>query len=160
MADLSPSRRIAGDPEARFWPRVNRTPEGCWLWTAKAQTSNGYGQLRVNGRMVLVHRFAYELLVGPIPEGMQIDHLCRVRRCVNPDHLEPVTNLTNRQRSAPFRPRMHRPTRRPHPREQTHCIKGHPFDEANTGAQPTGRRCRACAREATQRWRQRARGCQ
>lgn len=87
--------------------------------------------------MLRVHRVAYELRVGPIPEGMQIDHLCRVRRCVNPAHLEPVSQTENIRRGDSFAGREAR---------QTHCIYGHPFSFENTLLTKSERRCRACQR--------------
>ena len=90
-------RRIT--PEDRFWANVTVT-DGCWIW---AKTDSGrslqYGSLRVNGHKVLAHRFAYDLLVGPIPDGLTIDHLCRNTACVNPQHLEPVTLAENISRA-------------------------------------------------------------
>ena len=77
-------------PEERFWAKVDKTDD-CWLWTAN-RTNAGYGHFWLDRRMVLAHRFAYELLIGPIPDGLTLDHLCRVRACVNPAHLEAVTN--------------------------------------------------------------------
>lgn len=83
--------------EQRFWMKVNKTST-CWLWTAATQ-QKGYGIFGVGtGRTTPAHRYSYELHVGPIPEGMQIDHLCRVRSCVNPAHLEVVTPLQNVRR--------------------------------------------------------------
>lgn len=84
-----------------LWERLERQtiPEpntGCWLFTMVL--NSGYGQIFVNGRKWLAHRAAYELLVGPIPEGMTLDHLCRTRSCINPDHLEPVTIRENLRR--------------------------------------------------------------
>jgi hypothetical protein len=78
----------------RFWAKVKKT-SNCWLWTGSL--SRGYGRVRDrrSGKSVPVHRIAYELLVGPIPDGLTIDHLCRVRCCVNPTHLQPVTNREN-----------------------------------------------------------------
>src|SRR5687768_15914191 len=77
------------DPTERFWSKVNkRGAGGCWLW-AGSTGRGGYGQYFYDGRMRKPHRIAYELLVGPIPEGLQLDHLCSVRTCVNPTHLEP-----------------------------------------------------------------------
>jgi hypothetical protein len=89
--------------EDRFWAKVKKdgpvpgyAPQlgGCWLWTG-AKHALGYGQQRIDWRIVPAHRFSYELLVGPIPEGLQIDHLCRVPSCVRPSHLEPVTHREN-----------------------------------------------------------------
>jgi hypothetical protein len=85
--------RHEGGPEQRFWAKVEKT-ENCWNWTAR--TTTGYGVVHgVNGKKVLAHRFAYELLVGPIPDGMQIDHRCHNRSCVNPGHLRLATNKQN-----------------------------------------------------------------
>jgi hypothetical protein len=76
------------------------TESGCWLWVG-ALTSQGYGQMRgMNHRVTRAHRVAYELFKGPIPEGLYIDHLCRVRCCVNPDHLEAVTQFVNMARKS------------------------------------------------------------
>lgn len=90
--DLRPS------VEQRFWAKVDRRgSDECWPWTG-AKLQHGYGHLKVGESYPPAHRVAYELLVGPIPEGLQIDHLCRVRDCVNPAHLEPVTNAENGRR--------------------------------------------------------------
>lgn len=137
-------------PELRFWAKVNKVgpmpaqgvaPGCCWMWRG-AKTPGGYGQFRPDyrGPSVVSHRYAYELLVGPIPDGLQLDHLCRTRACVNPAHLEPVTQIENIRRGfsvATFN------------RLKTHCPQDHPYDTANTYINPTtkGRFCRACARE-------------
>jgi hypothetical protein len=106
------------DPVERFWKRVQKT-ESCWLWLAGHNGDDGYGIFRVHGRPVLAHRFAYELLVGPIPAGMELDHLCRVRHCVNPDDLEPVTTRENILRGF---------GRGAIQARRTHCPRGHPYD--------------------------------
>ena len=80
----------------RFWAKVQKT-DTCWLWTAYRLPS-GYGQFGLNGKMVYAHRWSYEQVHGPIPKGMHIDHLCRVKHCVNPDHLEVVTCRENAMR--------------------------------------------------------------
>lgn len=80
----------------KFWARVEKT-ETCWLWLG-SKTTAGYGNLRWNGGHVYAHRLSYELAVDAIPAGLVIDHLCRVRHCVNPAHLEPVEAKTNVQR--------------------------------------------------------------
>lgn len=119
--------------EVRFWAKVNKT-DFCWLWSA-SKFKTGYGQF---GAGKYAHRIAYEMIVGPIPEGMVIDHLCRVRHCVNPDHLEPVSNKTNLLRGVGFSGVNSR---------KTHCSKGHPFDEQNTYYSAKGyRACRTCHR--------------
>lgn len=80
----------------RFWYRVNKDgPNGCWVWTGTRLQRGGYGVLLIKGKSTRAHRYAYQLLRGPIPDGLQIDHLCRNRLCVNPDHLEAVTLVTN-----------------------------------------------------------------
>ena len=100
------------------------------------------------------HRFAYEMLVGPIPEGLDLDHLCRVRHCVNPNHLEPVTRSENLRRG--IRPRLPQNDRiGDKNRAKTHCPKGHPYDEANTlmhywkRENSMRRLCRTCHRQGT-----------
>ena len=128
--------------EQRFWAKVNKT-EGCWIWTAAKDTSS-YGRFSVNDRLICAHRFAYELLISPIPKGLTLDHLCRNPACVNPEHLEPVTNKVNTLRGVGLSAREAR---------QTHCKYGHPFDLFNTGWEKTGRRCKECHRNWEREWR-------
>lgn len=89
----SPTGTLRKSAASRFWSKVIQT-DSCWLWTA-SKTSDGYGQLRIDGKNALAHRFSYELLVGPIPRGLVIDHICHVTACVNPRHLRPVTHKQN-----------------------------------------------------------------
>lgn len=120
-----------------FWRRVDKNGDGgCWLWTG-AKTSNGYGYLNTDGGRRLAHRFSYESLVGPIPAGLQLDHLCRVRHCVNPTHLEPVTQRENVLRGEGLSAANAR---------KTHCSRGHEYTPENTYIYAEGRRhCRPCA---------------
>ena len=114
----------------RFLNKINIT-EQCWLWTG-ATSKNGYGQFWY-AHQIGAHRFSYTWFVGPIADGLQLDHICRVRNCVNPDHLEVVTASTNVLRGPN------------HNREKTHCKHGHCFDQANTIVLSRGeRRCRQC----------------
>lgn len=111
----------------RFWSKVEKT-EGCWNWLGNI-TPIGYGGFFLDGKNRRAHRVAYELSIGPIPKGLVIDHLCRNRRCVNPDHLEAVTQGENRGR-VPVK---------------THCNYGHPLIGDNAYILPNGRpRCQKC----------------
>jgi hypothetical protein len=81
--------------EERFWRSVVKT-ETCWLWTAGKKPAGEYGVFNISKTHgIVAHRFAYQVLVGPIPDGMELDHKCEVKNCVNPDHLEPVTRVEN-----------------------------------------------------------------
>lgn len=111
--------------------------DGCWLWTAHLNHA-GYGRVSLEGSMQLAHRAVYTLLVGAIPEGMHLDHLCRVRRCVNPAHLEPVTQRENTLRSTSHIAQI--------AARQT-CPSGHPYTPENLYVSPRGYRvCRTCSR--------------
>lgn len=112
--------------------------EGCWLWR-RPISNNGYAYIKWDGRDQPAHRVIYELLVGPIPDGLVIDHLCRVRHCLNPGHMEPVTGAENTRRGRSGQLQA----------ERTHCPRGHPYNEENTyyeRSQRHGRACRACHR--------------
>jgi hypothetical protein len=118
----------------RFWSRVNKS-DGCWLWTA-GRRKNGYGDFTLPPkRSALAHRVAYELTNGPIPDGLHLDHLCRVRHCVNPAHLEPVTAAENKARGmSPLAINA----------RKTHCVRGHLI----TGqVRARFRRCLQCHRD-------------
>jgi HNH endonuclease len=125
----------------RLLKQITADPDSdCWLWTGYVDPA-GYASIRVGGggsAELTVQRAAYQLFVGPIPEGLTIDHLCRVRHCANPEHLEAVTMRENTLRGDTL------PARNA---AKTHCLRGHPFDEANTGFQPGGRYCLTCKRE-------------
>lgn len=120
----------------RFWSKVEmQSMEGCWEWHA-AKNSEGYGRYYFDGKARPAHRLAYEAMRGPIPTGLQIDHLCRNRACVNLDHLEPVSGRVNVLRGEGPAARCARVTL---------CPQGHPYDEANTYITTKGKRnCRAC----------------
>lgn len=118
----------------RFRDKVTAGPNRCILWTAG--TRGGYGVfVPVHSKRMAAHRWAYERLRGPIPEGLDLDHLCRVRHCVNPWHLEAVTRGENVRRGVSG-PAVNA--------RKTHCKRGHPFDEQNTRIIDAGRRCRTC----------------
>lgn len=121
---------------------------GCWLWTAKTG-KGGYGYIgegRTGGRTLLAHRVSYELHIGPIPQGLSLDHLCRTRHCVNPEHLEAVTIRENTLRGDTL------PAQNA---AKTHCAKGHEFTPENTYTTKRGNRaCRECQRAATREWRE------
>ncbi len=124
----------------RFTAKYTPNPvTECWEWNA-CRDQHGYGLFRNDGQMRRAHRLAYQWLVGPIPEGLVLDHLCRVRHCVNPKHLEPVTMQVNVLRGlAPAAKNV----------SKTHCIKGHEFTEENTYVWRRKRNCRACMRLIT-----------
>lgn len=136
--------------EDRLWSKVQKnSPNGCWIWTGGV-ANHGYGEIGVGSRVggakrtkLLVHRLVYELLVGEIPDGLDIDHLCRNKICVNPAHLEPVTRRENLARGNGNI-------------TKTHCPQGHPYDEANTYRKKSRygfqRICRTCERRRQRRY--------
>lgn len=128
--------------EVRFMAKVAKRSDGCWQWTSFVRP-DGYPMFRFGQRAIRAHRFAYELLVGPIPEGMQLDHLCRNRACVNPTHREPVTHRENIMRGlAPTAQNA----------RKTHCKRGHPLEGDNVYRSPRGHRtCRTCKRLSRKR---------
>jgi HNH endonuclease len=143
--------RRSGDPiprssltlEERFWPKVVIPSSGCWVWVG-ARNHLGYGSVELppDGgprRARAAHRVGYELVVGPIPEGLELDHLCRYHSCVNPLHLQPVTHKVNMRRGVWTAPKFQR--------AKTHCPAGHPYSGDNLYINPRGSRvCRTCAR--------------
>jgi hypothetical protein len=137
-------------PELRFWPKVNKNgpipanrPDlgPCWIWLIRTSKS-GYGLFNVLRKNCLAHRFSFELLKEKIPKNMTIDHLCRVRNCVNPDHMEVVTLKENILRGN---------TRGAMNAVKTHCPQGHPLSGENVKIEHRGngemRRCLTCRRE-------------
>lgn len=122
----------------RLWSRVDKSaPGGCWLWTGGLSAA-GYGRIRVDGTLHYTHRFVYEHEVGPIPAGLEIDHLCRVRSCCNPEHLEAVTHGENVRRGDAV---------------ITHCPAGHPYEGRNLIMDGNSRKCRQCVYARHKRWR-------
>lgn len=122
-----------------FFDKVDKQSDGCWCWTGSLKET-GYAQFYDGTKVVRAHRWAYEQLTGPIPEGRHLDHTCRVRHCVNPDHLEPVTKRENERRGLKGE-------------LKTHCTKGHEYTEENTYRYKNGhRRCRQCRREQMARY--------
>ena len=133
--------RVSEEVGDRFWSKVEFGDWlDCWLWTASRV--DGYGRFRLGGRgssPARAHVVAYELLIGPVPDGLELDHLCRVPACVNPSHLEAVTHAENCRRGRAGA----------HNADKTHCPRGHPYDEENTywfGPDGKWRDCRACVR--------------
>lgn len=126
-------RTIIADPLERVFSQLEMGE--CWVFTGR-KTPNGYGTVYHNGKPKVTHRFMYEKFVGPIPEGLQLDHLCRNRACCRPAHLEPVTHAENLRRG------------RHAGREKTSCPKGHAYTGDNLYTTPAGdRRCRTCRRD-------------
>jgi hypothetical protein len=134
-----------------FWSKVEIAETGCWTWTGAR--SVGYGHFAIKRRTNLAHRVAYEALVGPIGDGLTIDHLCRNPACVNPAHLEPVTMGENMRRSTAIDATKARHARR------THCKHGHEFTSENTSYDSKGARvCRECDRMKSRRYQRRRHG--
>lgn len=126
---MIPERRIL-----RLLDMTEITNDGCWLWRG-CKTPGGYGHSSLNGKATVAHRVAYQLIVGPIPEGMDLDHLCRNRACVNPAHLDPVTRRQNLVRGVKARG----------------CVNGHQYSKSGWSfvKRASGRierRCKICHR--------------
>jgi hypothetical protein len=116
-----------------------KTTDGCWPWTA-AKVHNGYGVFWLNNRLNYAHRVVYEWLVGPIPPGLEIDHLCRNRGCVRPSHLEPVTHQENDRRGAAARPK------------KPNCLRGHAYSDYGFIDTQGHRQCRLCHRARNRKY--------
>lgn len=115
----------------RFWYKVDKTGN-CWEWIA-CTNNDGYGRFRLNGKPQLTHCLSYEDKFGKIPKGLELNHICRNRHCVNPDHLEAITHKENIQKGISAN------------RNKTHCPQGHEYTEKNTYIHPSMKRmCRTC----------------
>lgn len=141
------NKRRQGPPLLRFCSKVKIVPGQCWEWTDSLR--GGYGRLKVDGHYIPAHVFAYQTFIGPVPDGLDLDHVCRNRACVNPLHLEPVTRSVNVRRGvAPLRAGLKE-------KSKTHCPQGHPYSKENTYVAPNGhRKCRACRRDRDRRKRE------
>ena len=122
--------------------QIQVIPEsGCWFWTGASCTgkftNNVYGKVGFTGKTISSHKLSYELLVGPISEGLELDHLCKNTLCCNPHHLEPVTHAENCRRGNSGK----------HMSSRTHCPQGHEYTPENTYLYRNTRTCRICARE-------------
>lgn len=117
---------------ARFWNRVVKT-DTCWIWIG-AHTVSGYGTVIRNKKTIYAHRVSYEMAFGPIPKGLEIDHLCNTPACIRPDHLRAVTHRENMNRSHPGAFNA----------AKTHCPAGHEYTPENTYTYKGRRNCRMC----------------
>ena len=144
-------KRFQSEPlEVRFWNYVNKNSgifalvngeiSECWLWTGSL-SGKGYAYMSVNNRSKQAYKIGYELTKGPVPAGLELDHLCRTKNCVRPDHLESVTRVENQRRSPLTLAGMNI--------RKTHCPNGHPYDGINKAGSRT---CSACCREARHRY--------
>lgn len=140
--------RVKGDVLGQLARHFQIQPDGCWRWTG-AKNERGYGRVTIAKVAAYAHRAAYTEAVGPIPDGLHLDHLCRNPSCINPDHLEPVTPLENTRRGVGHG-------------SETHCPQGHPYAGENlyvhTDKRGYRRRtCRTCKAEALRRFHAKAR---
>lgn len=145
---------VSRPAEERFLEKIEIAPTGCWIWTA-ATNRHGYGMFnpgRSTGRRWrAAHIWAYEHFIGTVPDGLELDHLCRNPRCANPNHLEPVSHAVNIRRGITVQRNRERFA------AQTHCKNGHPFSGENLLMSGGIRICRTCKRAAGARTRQRRR---
>ncbi len=145
MISIGVYSSIIKSPQERFNQKWIPEPNsGCWLWTA-CQNNKGYGSIRINGKMMLAHRFSYEIHRGSIPEKLSLDHLCRTPLCVNPNHLEIVTHRQNVLRGISPMAKY---------AKQTHCKRGHLFSKENiydvSNWKQKSRPCKICRKQRYQ----------
>lgn len=134
---------------------------GCWIWTG-TRSRNGYGGFWLDGRFRSAHRVSFEHFVGEVPKGLEVDHLCRVRACVNPEHLEAVTSGENKRRSPLVGRHLREPENVPFCALQNmlkkQCPEGRQLSGDNLYVRPDGTRgCKECRRAAWRRWNERRR---
>ena len=144
MSQRGKYKRVKQPVEDRFFSKVEEVESGCWEWQAGGN-GVGYGVFHpTREKKVLSHRWCYEHIIGKIPEGLYLDHLCRNRGCCNPEHLEPVTHRENilRGKNPPADNKV-----------KTHCINGHEFNKENTYVWQGERTCRSCANSRQKRYR-------
>jgi HNH endonuclease len=143
-------RDRTAEVQAYILSRVERNDNDCWVWTGYINPK-GYGKCQIKGFGQMAHRVSYQAFVGPIPDGLTIDHLCRTRNCANPEHLEPVSQRENSMRGD---------TIPAHHAAKTHCKNGHPLSGENLYRDSRQRHCRICVRENGRRYRARKRAAQ
>jgi HNH endonuclease len=149
MNEMAQKLTRFGAPHDRVLRRCTQSAAGCWIYPGRANRG-GYGLVQTGTKLAgdrrerLAHTVVYEALVGSVPDGLELDHLCRTPRCVNPAHLEPVTHAENMRRS----PLVGRARGRQYS-ERTHCANGHEYTPENTTyvAKTNSRRCLTCHRE-------------
>ncbi|HET98764.1 hypothetical protein LCGC14_2132030 [marine sediment metagenome] len=146
--DVPPSMKRLQHCSRECWVNITRKYDvdpvsGCWVWNGAKCGRKGYGSVSINGHTRRAHRVVYEINKGTIPNGLQLDHSCRNTSCVNPDHLEPVTNRENIERTPAVITA----------RTASHCRQGHPWTPENTYLPPNGGRvCRQCTRDNQARY--------
>lgn len=131
-------RRTWSTLRGRIATKYRVDESGCWIWTGMINPTTGYGRISDGGKVKTAHRVMYELSVGPIPEGLVMDHLCHVRACVNPEHLRVVTKRQNcLENNTNYYAKN---------AQKTHCLRGHELNGANTYKynKTIGRKCRIC----------------
>jgi len=130
---------------ARFMSKVEKT-DNCWEWQAQSTTGKGYGTFWLNNKMNVAHRISYEIFVGYVPHGKVLDHLCRNRACVNPEHLDVVTQKINCIRGNTGK----------HEADKTHCPQGHLYYDhirEKRSGRVCGRICLPCKADSSRRYR-------
>ena len=140
LVDMAKPRCEPSLPD-RFWANVEAANDGCWVWRA-GRVGDGYGAFKLNGKQFRAHRLSYQALIGDIPDDKQLDHLCRNRACVRPDHLEIVDVRTNLLRGETIAATN---------ASATNCPQGHPYDLFNTMFMRGRRYCRSCDRKSSRR---------